>query len=406
MAAPGRSATRPIPVSSPPRSAHWLPAGIVVASANYRLLPLAGPLQQAGDVARAIAFVQKQAASWRADPARLVVVGHSTGAHLAALLAADPTLAEAEGAAPWLATILLDSAALDVVELMRAPHRPLYDRAFGADEAAWQALSPLHRLRARPAPLLLVHSDRAAGCGGCVATLCRRRGGPGGRAEVHEVALSHAEINAQLGLGNALHRAGRCLPEVGGRAMTIRRWPAALLLTAAAAGALPGDAARSRRSKRCARAGRRARRRRSAGAEPTAPGLENADGAARKVRPAGRRARRARSRLRQRRRRRSSMSTSRQVRATRRSCRWSTAAPGCIGDKGNSGVVANKAKHWLPTRLHRGLAELPDGSAAESARAGGGRRAGRSPSCRRNAASWGGDGRGSCSWGTLPAPTS
>ena len=73
--------------------AHWLPSGVVVVSVNYRLLPLAGVLQQAGDVARAIAFVQKRAAGWQADPARLVVVGHSTGAHLAALLAADPALA-------------------------------------------------------------------------------------------------------------------------------------------------------------------------------------------------------------------------------------------------------------------------------------------------------------------------
>ena len=60
--------------------AHWLPAGVVVVSVNYRLLPHAGVLQQADDVARAIAFVQKRAAVWQADPARLVVVGHSAGA--------------------------------------------------------------------------------------------------------------------------------------------------------------------------------------------------------------------------------------------------------------------------------------------------------------------------------------
>ena len=183
--------------------AHWLPAGIVVASVNYRMLPLAGPLQQAGDVARAIALVQKRAASWQADPARLVVVGHSTGAHLAALLAADPALRETDGAAPWLATILLDSAALDAVELMRAPHRPLYDRVFGADEAGWPELSPLHRLRARPAPLLLVHSDRRPDSGGASHRFAAAVVALGGRAEVHEVSLAHAEINTQLGLGNA-----------------------------------------------------------------------------------------------------------------------------------------------------------------------------------------------------------
>jgi len=183
--------------------AHWLPAGVVVASVNYRLLPLAGPLQQAADVARAIAFVQQRAPSWQADPRRLVLVGHSTGAHLVALLAADPALRGAQGALPWLATILLDSAALDAVELMRAPHRPLHDRAFGSDENAWPALSPLHRLRARPAPLLLVHSDRRPESAGASHRFAAAVAALGGRAEVHEVSLSHAEINAQLGMPHA-----------------------------------------------------------------------------------------------------------------------------------------------------------------------------------------------------------
>ena len=180
--------------------AHWLPAGIVVVSVNYRLLPVAGVLQQAGDVARAIAFAQKRAAVWQADATRLVVVGHSTGAHLAALLVADPALAKAQGATPWLATVLLDSAALDVVEIMRAPHLPFYDRAFGLAEAGWQALSPLHRLRARPAPLLLVHSNQRQDAAGASQRFAAAVAALGGRAEVHEVALSHGEINSRLGL--------------------------------------------------------------------------------------------------------------------------------------------------------------------------------------------------------------
>ena len=185
------------------KAAHWTAAGVVVVSIDYRLLPRAGVLEQAGDLGRAIAFVQQRAAHWRADPERLVVVGHSTGAHLAALLAADPALPEAQGAAPWRGTVLLDCAALDVVELMRGPHRPLHDRAFGASEAQWKALSPLHRLCTRPAPMLIVHSQRrpdaAASAQRFAAAVTER----GGRAEVHDVAWSHAELNARLGLRNA-----------------------------------------------------------------------------------------------------------------------------------------------------------------------------------------------------------
>ena len=187
--------------------AHWLPACVVVVSINYRLLPLAVPLQQAGDVARAIAFVQKRAASWQVDSTRLVLLGHSTGAHLVALLAAAPELLGPDGAEPWLATVLLDSAALDVVGIMRASHRPLYDRAFGAGEADWQKVSPLHRLRARPAPVLLVHSGNRAESADASRRFAAAVADLGGRAEVLEVPLSHAEINAQLGLQNSYTKA-------------------------------------------------------------------------------------------------------------------------------------------------------------------------------------------------------
>ena len=183
--------------------AHWLPAGVVVVSVNYPLLRFADPLQQAGDLARAIAWVQQRAGSWQADAARLVVIGHSSGAHLAALLAADPDLLRKHGAEPWLATVLLDCAALDLVAVMRAPHRPLFDRAFGADEAGWRQASPLHRLRTRPAPVLLVHSSQRPESAEGSRRFAAAVAAVNGRAEVCEVALSHVELNARLGLQNS-----------------------------------------------------------------------------------------------------------------------------------------------------------------------------------------------------------
>lgn len=57
--------------------------GYALVSTNYRLSPAAHPLEQADDVARALALVQQQAPQWGADPRRLVLMGHSAGAHLA-----------------------------------------------------------------------------------------------------------------------------------------------------------------------------------------------------------------------------------------------------------------------------------------------------------------------------------
>jgi len=72
------------------KAAHWLPRGSVFVSLNTRLLPEADPLTQAGDVARALGFVQGHAKDWGGDPDQVVLMGHSAGAHLVALLGADP----------------------------------------------------------------------------------------------------------------------------------------------------------------------------------------------------------------------------------------------------------------------------------------------------------------------------
>ena len=50
------------------------------------------------------------------------------------------------GVKPWLGTILLGSAALDMVKIMEAEHARLYDFPFGNDSAYWRATSPFHVL--------------------------------------------------------------------------------------------------------------------------------------------------------------------------------------------------------------------------------------------------------------------
>lgn len=68
------------------KARHFLDQGYVFVSVNYRLHPAANPLEQAGDVAMALAFVQKQSAKRNIDPGNLILMGHSSGAHLVALL--------------------------------------------------------------------------------------------------------------------------------------------------------------------------------------------------------------------------------------------------------------------------------------------------------------------------------
>ncbi|MEP6565505.1 MAG: alpha/beta hydrolase fold domain-containing protein [Mesorhizobium sp.] len=180
--------------------ARWLPQGYIFISVNNRLLPDADPIEQADDVARALAAAESKARSWGGDPAKFVLIGHSAGAHLVALLAADPAITARNGAGPWLGTITLDSAAFDIAQIMQGSHFRLYDRAFGSDPAFWRKASPTYRLSAAPAPMLLVCSSRRANScpqarGFADKAIARR-----GRVTVLPVAMTHGEINKDLGL--------------------------------------------------------------------------------------------------------------------------------------------------------------------------------------------------------------
>lgn len=176
----------------------WVPRGIAFISINYRMLPDADPLEQARDVARALVFVQQNAASWGIDRRQIVLMGHSAGAHLIALLGAAPELA-AERPAPWLGNVLLDSGALDVPAIMGSRHFRLYDQAFGNDPAYWRSVSPYHRLHAAIPPTLAVcSSQRRDSCPQADAFAGRARD-LGANIEVLPQAKSHGAINADLG---------------------------------------------------------------------------------------------------------------------------------------------------------------------------------------------------------------
>ena len=177
--------------------AHWVPKGFVFISANNRLLPDADPFEQARDIANALAFAQAHAAEWGGDGTRIVLMGHSAGAHLVTLVATSNELRAI--AKPWLATISLDTATLDVVGTMQASHYRLYDAAFGHDSSSWTRSSPIAQLTRGAAPFLLVCStQRNDSCpqGDAFAAKARTLGV---RAEVLAKDFSHREINQLLG---------------------------------------------------------------------------------------------------------------------------------------------------------------------------------------------------------------
>jgi len=186
------------------KAAYWLPKGYLLVSTNYRMLPDTAPLDQARDVARALAAVQKRAAEWGGDASRVLLMGHSAGAHLAALVGASTSLWREAGAMKPRGVVSLDSGALDVPDLMKRPRiPPLYHRAFGNEAKDWVAASPHHQLTRDAVPMLLVCSTRRPDACLQSRAMVEKARSLGVVMVLLPENLSHIEVNRELGLPSA-----------------------------------------------------------------------------------------------------------------------------------------------------------------------------------------------------------
>ncbi len=140
---------------------HFTGIGYAFASLNYRLVPKVTPVEQAQDVAAALALLRKQPGI---DPDRIVIMGHSAGAHLAALVGTDPRYFAGAGVpmASVRGVILLDGAGYDVAKQMAAPANlvaAMYKAAFTTDPKRQAELSPAHHAAAPNADSWLIIND-------------------------------------------------------------------------------------------------------------------------------------------------------------------------------------------------------------------------------------------------------
>jgi arylformamidase len=187
---------------------HFTGLGYAYASIDYRLVPKATVEQQAEDVAMALKALLDRAGSLGIDRSRVVIMGHSAGAHLVALVGTDEqylrkaglSFADLDGVLPN------DGAAYDVPAQMRQSGKFMsgtYTQAFGTDPARQRALSPTHHARSPNAPaFLLIHVQRKDGIAQNkdleaalrrAGTAVERRDFPG------EGLRGHMEINRNLG---------------------------------------------------------------------------------------------------------------------------------------------------------------------------------------------------------------
>ena len=189
-----------------PKAAHFTSLGWAFGSVNYRLVPDVGVEQQAADIAQAIGWVRAHAGEQGLDPNRIVLMGHSAGAHLAALVGTDPRYLAAAGV-PMSAVkgvVLLDGAGYDIARQMAVPGNPvagMYDAAFGRDPKRQEALSPtLHAAASNVASWLILPVASRADSVAQSRELAAALGKSGASAQVVPVpGESYGSLNKGLG---------------------------------------------------------------------------------------------------------------------------------------------------------------------------------------------------------------
>ncbi len=187
---------------------HMRAQGYAFASLNYRLVPAARVEDQASDIASALRLLIDRAGSLGFDPRRIVLMGHSAGAHLVALVGTDATYLRAAGLSPEAlrGIVPIDGAAYDVpAQMISGPSimKSTYVAAFGTDVARQRALSPSHHAAAPNAPaFLILHVQREDGAAQSQALgEALRKAGTAAQVKGFEGEglRGHMEINRKLG---------------------------------------------------------------------------------------------------------------------------------------------------------------------------------------------------------------
>jgi acetyl esterase/lipase len=130
--------------------------GIITVVPDYSIFPPAHFPMFLEDAARAVRFARETATKWGGDPTRLVLMGHSAGAYIAAMLAFDPQ---------WLLKVGLNSqrdlagfiGLAGPYDFLPIESRTLRTIFGGADRAETQ---PISFVTGEEAPSLLITARR------------------------------------------------------------------------------------------------------------------------------------------------------------------------------------------------------------------------------------------------------
>jgi acetyl esterase/lipase len=127
-------------------------AGYVTVVAGYRRYPQVKFRGFMDDAARAVSWAYAHTGEFHADPQRVYLMGHSSGAHMAAMLALNPAyFADTGNPVPHIAGVIGLSGAYDFLPLDSADLEDMF-----GPPSRYEDSQPIHFVRAGSPPMLLV----------------------------------------------------------------------------------------------------------------------------------------------------------------------------------------------------------------------------------------------------------
>lgn len=192
-----------------PKCADFLKKGYLFVSINYRLSPKVKHPVHVQDCARALAYLHDHIAEHGGNPEQMLVMGHSAGAHLAALVSIDDQYLKAHGKDLKIVkgVVLLDGAAYNVATQIAASAGKkvalkMYKDAFGNTEKEWAAASPTLHVKAKKnvAPFLIFHAGDRKASEAQAKELGKALEKAGYKASIeHAKDKNHSSMNRDLG---------------------------------------------------------------------------------------------------------------------------------------------------------------------------------------------------------------
>lgn len=147
-----------------PVAMRLLPLGMVIVIPDYTLYPDAGYEQMATEVAAAVSWVRENIQDFGGDPERIVLAGHSAGAHLSGLVLTDPRFLSRTGHSSseicgWIGLSGVYDVQAEYEYWVGKGHEPkIMLEVMGGEQNLIQA-SPIAHVRADLPPILLIHGD-------------------------------------------------------------------------------------------------------------------------------------------------------------------------------------------------------------------------------------------------------